>query len=454
MRSGRAGCQRGPSPRAWGEPAGSLARSSVGPSPRAWGERASDRALPQRRTIPTRVGRTEHWRVAGPCRTDHPHARGENAADGRRGRRGADHPHARGENATLRPGTTRQRTIPTRVGRTQATRSGDQVSEPDHPHARGENPAVRLSMAASSRTIPTRVGRTWTRPAGARGSTDHPHARGENVPMRMAVPRAASDHPHARGERHAPEHLTDSRMPGPSPRAWGEHRRESPGADASDRTIPTRVGRTTARDRSASMCRYTRTIPTRVGRTWPGTRRHDLGHGPSPRAWGERPASEVRQPTRTIPTRVGRTSSSCRRSSGADHPHARGENSWLISRITCQPRTIPTRWGERASCDAVPSAGRTIPTRVGRTRGRRGLRCHVTGPSPRAWGERPAPAWMAIECRADHPHARGENACDRRSPRRPGPSPRAWGERSLRQAPRAELGPSPRAWGERPVAIG
>src|SRR5271166_2062833 len=111
---------------------------------------------------------------------------------------------------------------------------------------------------------------------------------------------------------------------------------------------------------------------------------------------------------RTIPTRVGRTSSHADfRSVSTDHPHACGENRVLPSGLPSRPGPSPRVWGEQGASIRLAVAPRTIPTRVGRT---------VNGRN-----QEPEPT--------DHPHACGEN--DQAS--QPivhvtGPSPRVWGE--------------------------
>ncbi len=72
--------------------------------------------------------------------------------------------------------------------------------------------------------------------------------------------------------------------------------------------------------------------------------------GPSPRAWGERghllPSLFL---GRTIPTRVGRTSASAALASvSTDHPHARGENFVAIRADSHQSGPSPRAWGELA----------------------------------------------------------------------------------------------------------
>src|SRR5208282_247446 len=151
------------------------------PSPHAWGERrAAERDAGESRTIPTRVGRTYCVLFAKHPSTDHPHTRGENIGTLCHHiiNRGPS-PHAWGEHRHPHLGRERNRTIPTRVGRTRWDRCAPSISA-DHPHTRGENvqPGRRregeggpsphawgelqtaYTNATATRTIPTRVGRT------------------------------------------------------------------------------------------------------------------------------------------------------------------------------------------------------------------------------------------------------------------------------------------------------
>ena len=136
--------------------------------------------------------------------------------------------------------SSKRRTIPTRVGKTQGYLGKDRPAT-DHPHASGEN-AIRFALSevvcgpsprewgklrfprtvfTSKRTIPTRVGKTYTSASTSTPITDHPHASGENY--RFANVSALAN--------------------GPSPREWGKLRR--PGRHRTGlRTIPTRVGKT------------------------------------------------------------------------------------------------------------------------------------------------------------------------------------------------------------------
>ncbi len=174
-----------------------------------------------------------------------------------------------------------------------------------------------------------------------------------------------ADHPHARGENTGPQRCTANTR-GPSPRAWGEHP-QGKCNNYLQRTIPTRVGRTRSRwsrrgrrpDHPHARGENATDLPRAISVT-----------GPSPRAWGEhrrRAAARLKQ--RTIPTRVGRTGRRFnRRQRRADHPHARGEN---VTRPRIRPYLSgpsPRAWGEREPTRAKPNWTRTIPTRVGRTR--------------------------------------------------------------------------------------
>jgi len=175
------------------------------------------------------------------------------------------------------------------------------------------------------------------------------------------------------------------------------------------RTIPTRVGRTVLRRR---------VILNRPDHPHAGGEngRHGLhgrvGNGPSPRGWGEpilRPSGA--DAGRTIPTRVGRTWRAAEASRArSDHPHAGGENAppALYFRGCFGPS--PRGWGEQSNDCPPPLNWRTIPTRVGRTS------------SPISRRSR----------RPDHPHAGGENARATAGPATiAGPSPRGWGEQRV-----------------------
>ena len=130
-----------------------------GPSPRAWGEPQHRRAFfSQQRTIPTRVGRTQKRSLTVTEVTDHPHARGENLD--KRAKRGPDRgpsPRAWGECFRFCRCHLRVRTIPTRVGRTTSL-PAPKGGTADHPHARGENSDHwRMSGGCIEETIRTQL---------------------------------------------------------------------------------------------------------------------------------------------------------------------------------------------------------------------------------------------------------------------------------------------------------
>ena len=192
-----------------------------GPSPRGWGERVDRRGWTRtERTIPTRVGRTQTGRTQTGMEPDHPYAGGENRFGlAQRRRHPGPSPRGWGEPVPDAAIPCAQRTIPTRVGRTNLGRV-DFERRADHPHAGGENQANQAqslhhggpsprgwgelgnppSIRSRKRTIPTRVGRTTPDSGTGHRSTDHPHAGGEN------------------------EQITKGKLSlcGPSPRGWGE----------------------------------------------------------------------------------------------------------------------------------------------------------------------------------------------------------------------------------------
>src|SRR6185436_12920304 len=95
-------------------------RGHRGPSPREWGEPDNCPSAGQRqRTIPTRVGRTRSRTVRLCCCPDHPHASGENSIMAATScRNTGPSPREWGELADPYRNPVNKRTIPTRVGRT------------------------------------------------------------------------------------------------------------------------------------------------------------------------------------------------------------------------------------------------------------------------------------------------------------------------------------------------
>ena len=274
-----------------------------GPSPRAWGSRkALAGAMRRPRSIPTCVGLTRPARLRDPAAPVHPHVRG---AHGNRMTPteavAGPSPRAWGSLTERSLKNLRTRSIPTCVGLTGSsacTRCWRSV----HPHVRGAHivavnpcssvvgPSPRAwgslnstdSAATIDRSIPTCVGLTSTAALVWSSTRVHPHVRGAHtypdrlsraspgpsprawgsrrgpgagIPSRGSIPtcvgltvqqvRAVAGkpvHPHVRGAHGIPARAT-GRPGGPSPRAWGSHRRSQP-VQQRRRSIPTCVGLT------------------------------------------------------------------------------------------------------------------------------------------------------------------------------------------------------------------
>ncbi len=282
------------------------------------------------------------WTVCGAQRADHPHAGGENDI-GTGFALGANGPSPRGwgEQPSRSAPLSIRRTIPTRVGRTRRKRASA-ISTTDHPHAGGENGAAAIPgtrargpsprgwgerrrvgrLGELNRTIPTRVGRTQTNGTSTRPRADHPHTGGENFGLGRRV-----------------------RSPcGPSPRGWGE-RLDQNFRDCQLRTIPTRVGRTAA---GTGGIKLTADHPHAGGENMPSLIAEGVRYGPSPRGWGEHVRHRSRGSSeRTIPTRVGRTRYATKRKARrTDHPHAGGENRCPFRSTLRLSGPSPRGWGE------------------------------------------------------------------------------------------------------------
>ncbi len=195
--------QNGPPPRAWGKRLVRPGNAQdVRSTPRAWGK--LDMRPPQRvigRSTPTRVGKTMCLRILILHIAVHPHARGENGPGSCRPRRGfGPPPRAWGKLSASHSQPDQRRSTPTRVGKTLlGTRQVAACLL--HPHARGENirrftsyctisgPPPRAWGKRSTgkarsryrRSTPTRVGKTKNEICCHCQQTVHPHARGENV---------------------------------------------------------------------------------------------------------------------------------------------------------------------------------------------------------------------------------------------------------------------------------
>ncbi len=113
---------------------------AAGSSPRAWGQQKKyQKKLLKHRFIPTRVGTTSYNPALSPLITVHPHARGDNWANGLLGEEyDGSSPRAWGQLPCFAGHCASFRFIPTRVG-TTPTHSIVQIHNAVHPHARGDN---------------------------------------------------------------------------------------------------------------------------------------------------------------------------------------------------------------------------------------------------------------------------------------------------------------------------
>ena len=130
-------------PHACGENATpTTARTSTdGTSPRVWGKRLSfGSGFGGYRNIPTRVGKTLSTAGQSCALPEHPHACGENCARSLSFSSAAGtSPRVWGKRRHVRPRVHSGRNIPTRVGKTRAS-CPCRPCRSEHPHACGENP--------------------------------------------------------------------------------------------------------------------------------------------------------------------------------------------------------------------------------------------------------------------------------------------------------------------------
>ena len=194
---------------------------------------------------------------------------------------------------------------------------------------------------------------------------------------------APAVHPHACGEYHGTIEPVGISY-GSSPRVWGIPFQHAL-AQIVDRFIPTRVGNTR---RSSSGRAAAPVHPHACGEY--GMQREDgLGAlGSSPRVWGiPKELREVMDRVRFIPTRVGNTS--CRhgvKDAWPVHPHACGEYFATASRVLGSSGSSPRVWGIQTEPDPGGPPPRFIPTRVGNTRRPAMYRAQTTV-HPHACGE-------------------------------------------------------------------
>ncbi len=218
------------------------------------------------------------------------------------------------------------------------------------------------------RFIPTRVGTTQTGGCGSGQIPVHPHARGDNFSRTWVVwPNFGS-----------------------SPRAWGQLYLLIP-QDIRLRFIPTRVG-TTLAPRFSTISRTVH--PHARGDNAPIACKQCSLAGSSPRAWGQLTHS-VQQliQCRFIPTRVGTTLPAYRATHHLSvHPHARGDNVFPRTLFLETIRFIPTRVGTTYLGSKKDRRETVHPHARGDNPNEVWHRLARFGSSPRAWGQRPAPA--------------------------------------------------------------
>ena len=295
------------------------------------------------------------------------------------------------------------------------------------------------------RAIPTRVGTSRLESRNPAGVSGHPHAGGD-----IDVER-----PDAVGGV------------GPSPRGWG-HQMSAEQKHSAMRAIPTRVG--TSRSGFCDEVKYPG-HPHAGGDIREGVVGDLTYAGPSPRGWGHlKCALQQECRRRAIPTRVGtsRASHAVRRENPG-HPHAGGDIPKKPRWFAAVPGPSPRGWGHRLGDIAEFAHDRAIPTRVGTSGARAGLRLgraghphaggdilvwfmvnapHI-GPSPRGWGHLKQFQFCSF-CHRAIPTRVGTSLAEIISPIRPAGHPHAGGDipLSLTQGD-IPAGPSPRGWGHR-----
>ncbi len=378
---------RGPSPRGWGNHpaqntaptrkpghphAGGEIRSSIagndvraGPSPRGWGNlQESIRNCGEQRAIPTRVGKSERGGCKPSLPPGHPHAGGEISRQMTDQARPCG-PSPRGwgnpfRHLGHRPGN---RAIPTRVGKS-ICRLPLPPASPGHPHAGGEIPLCFPNDFRHRGPSP----RGWGNPGGAvawfNGRRAIPTRVGKS-PTCGPMWRRSAGHPHAGGEI-SPKHFAICSNSGPSPRGWGNRKTNARRAKC-HRAIPTRVGKSHGRVRH---CAIATGHPHAGGEIPTVACLNDAQAGPSPRGWGNPLTPRLHaERGRAIPTRVGKSFAVRELLPGsAGHPHAGGEISRPLAPHLCRRGPSPRGWGNPPAPTASPWRPRAIPTRVGKSR--------------------------------------------------------------------------------------
>ncbi len=171
-----------------------------------------------------------------------------------------------------------------------------------------------------------------------------------------------TDHPHACGDKYARHTAVRSAL-GSSPRVWGQVTQGTL-TERICRIIPTRVGTSTQQ-------------PLHSRRYWDhphacGDKRNLAGFGlkgwgSSPRVWGQGHSKTVSpKQSRIIPTRVGTSIIFTASGTGnEDHPHACGDKKLCNVIIRHVTGSSPRVWGQASVADIYSRLGGIIPTRVG-----------------------------------------------------------------------------------------
>src|SRR5690606_24760758 len=215
-----------------------------GSPPRAWGGPPTvSRFFPGRRLTPTCVGRTQVIGSPGCTTTAHPHVRGEDDADLRRGAGVAGSPpRAWGGPRGGRGRELGSRLTPTCVGRTSCP-PGPAHGRTAHPHVRGADAAADLSRPTRAGSPPRAWGGLLVGLAERLDLRLTPTCVGRTGPARRTL-RPQPAHPHVRGEDFIRPAL-EALWSGSPPRAWGG-RHVGPYRRGRMWLTPTCVGRTVA----------------------------------------------------------------------------------------------------------------------------------------------------------------------------------------------------------------
>ena len=194
----------------------------------------------------------------------------------------------------------------------------------------------------------------------------------------------ALDHPHAYGDKNFP--CSSSRSgKGSSPRVWGQATYTTDG-DSIMRIIPTRMGTS---DGAATGNKSKEDHPHAYGDKLFALKSSILPMGSSPRVWGQVSAAFcVAVNHGIIPTRMGTSRLSPFGAEGSeDHPHAYGDKLVLIYGISLIAGSSPRVWGQVDPSSLASNNGRIIPTRMGTSYIRYGIKLGKQD-HPHAYGDK------------------------------------------------------------------